>query len=247
MKTYQVGSVTDRGHLRPGNQDCALICTGRRGGRPLALLAVADGMGGLAQGEKASGLAVRALAAWWNQGGGPASGLDEASRLLDREIYAIHRQIYEMSCQAGTTLSVLFLDGEHYLYKQIGDSRIYLYEGRGTRQLTEDQTWCNDRLKEGLLSREEARLHPMRHALSNALGVSEELKIATGQGPLRRGSAFLLCSDGFYNSILDQVEQGGWGRSRWPQRQLDRMMQQVLEGTAEDNATAVLCRVPWLL
>lgn len=196
-------------------------------------------------------MATQMLGSWWNRLDRQAvADLGQISRLLDAEIYQIHRQIYYMSQQArpaGTTLSLVFLDGGKYLYKQIGDSRIYLFENWAVRQLTEDQTWCNDQLRAGLLSRDEIRVHPMRHMLSNALGVSEELKIAAGQGLLHRGSSLLLCSDGFYNSIPEQVERGGWGRCFSPQRMLERMMQQILQGMAEDNATAVLCRVPYLL
>lgn len=251
MKSYRIGAITNCGHLRPTNQDCALVCTSCCQGRPLALLAVADGMGGLTQGEKASGMSIHILEDWWNRmGGNKLHDLQELSCMLDAEIYSIHRQIYYMfqhTHQAGTTLSLLFLDGRSYLYKQIGDSRIYLFENHAVRQLTVDQTWCHDQLQKGRLTREDILLHPMRHVLSNALGASEELKIATGQGQIRRGNAFLLCSDGFYNSILNQVEQGRWGRYISPQRALEKMMQQILQGKAEDNATAVLCRVSYLL
>lgn len=251
MRSYQIGAITNRGHLRPTNQDGSLVCTARWRGRPLALVAVADGMGGLTQGEKASGICMQALECWWNRmSTQPLPGLEALSQMLDAEIYRIHHQIYNLSQQtrpAGTTLSLLFLDGREYLYKQVGDSRIYLFHRRSVQQLTVDQTWCNDRLQAGLLTPEELPLHPMRHVLSNALGASEELKIATGRGAVTRGDAFLLCSDGFYNEMLSQVAGGRWGRSPAPQRTLNQMMQQLLQGRAPDNATAVLCRVPYLL
>lgn len=249
MREYKIGLVTDRGHVRSVNQDRCLVCTGRYRGLSCALLAVADGMGGLSQGEKASSISVEQLRLWWEmllQGQNPQ--IESVSSLLDQAIYSLHRRIYDLTeppDHAGTTLSLLFLYGQRYLYKQIGDSRIYLYEKGSCRQITTDQTWCNDRVREGVLLKEQVSGHPMRHALSNALGVSEELRIATGTGQVARGASFLLCSDGFYSELTQEIEQGCWGKRQDPQRTLQEMMDRVLEGTAEDNATAVLCRIPY--
>ena len=251
MKEYKIGWATDCGHVRKVNQDRCLVCTGCYAGVPAALLAVADGMGGLSEGEKASGMSVKELRSWWEellQGQSPQ--MEQISRSLDDTIYRVHRQIYNLTDppnRAGTTLSLLFLYGREYLYKQIGDSRIYLYEKGRCQQLTTDQTWCNDRVREGVLLKEQVSKHPMRHVLSNALGASEELRIETGIGRVDRGTAFLLCSDGFYSEILDKIEQGRWGKVFCPQQALHEMMDWLLAGTAEDNATAVLCRIPrWI-
>lgn len=252
MKAYKVGAVTSCGHIRAVNQDRFLICLGKNQKEATALLAVADGMGGLAHGERASSIIMQMLCCWWrDSGGGRKFTQSELGQELDALIYDAHRRIYYMGQglheQTGTTLSLLLLRGQNYLYKQIGDSRIYLSEGAKTKQLTVDQTWCNDRLQEGILSNEEVLVHPMRHALSNALGISEELQIATGEGFARRGASFLLCSDGFYNGTPEKIDRGEWTGYALPQNALDKMMKKILGCAATDNATAILCRIPYVL
>lgn len=251
MREYKIGWVTACGHVRKVNQDRCLVCTGCYAGQSAALLAVADGMGGLSQGEKASEMSVKELRCWWEKLlHGQEPRMEQISRSLDETIYRVHRQIYNLTDSpnsAGTTLSLLFLYGKEYLYKQIGDSRIYLYEKGHCRQLTTDQTWCNDRVREGVLSKEDVPEHPMRHVLTNALGASEELWIETETGRVSRGTAFLLCSDGFYSEILEKIEQGRWGKAFCPQQALQQMMDQLLAGNAEDNATAVIYQIPrWI-
>ena len=174
---YAVAGITHRGKVRPVNEDRLLMRTGDGGSAPEALLAVADGMGGLACGERASALAVENLAAWW-QDRGPAATLEERSRQLDRVLYKAHRDIFylgeELRSQTGSTLSLLYLHGDACLIKQIGDSRVYALDDGGVRQLTTDQTWCNRMTAAGELTPEQASRHRLRHALVNALGVSPE-------------------------------------------------------------------------
>lgn len=249
---YRVGAITDCGHVRASNQDRFLVCTGRNKKCRVALLAIADGMGGLAHGERASTLIIQELQQLWNMQLAKGKLTQaEISKELDSVIYNVHRQIYYKSQEeqerAGTTLSVLVLQNREYLYKQIGDSRIYLSTGAKPRQLTVDQTWCNARLQEGVMTREEILHHPMCHALCNALGASEELQIVTGDGSAPRGASFLLCSDGFYNGYPEIVEQERWAGLGVPQKTLNKMMKKILNKEALDNATAVLCRVPYLI
>ena len=242
---WEIASVTHVGNRRTINQDRLLVRTGRLAGRPAALLAVADGMGGLAQGEKASALVVALLEEWWNGQSAPLP-LEEVSRSLDAALYEAHRQIYYFASaegrQTGSTLSLLYLQERDYLIKQIGDSRVYCLEDGHIRQLTTDQTWCNQMIQAGELTPEEASRHRLRHALVNALGVSPELDIATGQGALRHKTAYLVCSDGFYSEApLEWLAAGLSGTP--PQTLLRETLDRILDGPAADNATAVLCRV----
>ena len=242
---YAIAGITHQGKVRPVNEDRLLMRIGDSGGAPEALLAVADGMGGLACGERASALAVENLAAWW-QDRGPAATLEERSRQLDRVLYKAHRDIFylgeELRSQTGSTLSLLYLHADACLIKQIGDSRVYALDDGGVRQLTTDQTWCNRMTAAGELTPEQASRHRLRHALVNALGVSPELEIATQTGAARRGTQYLLCSDGFYaEAPLHRLQQDL--RSLPADQALQALLQAVLAGPAADNATAILCRL----
>lgn len=241
----EVASVTHAGNVRTENQDRFLVEQDLQSGRPAVLLALADGMGGLARGEQASSLAVSLLRAWWQERN-PAHTLGQVSESLDAAICEAHRQIFYLSLEtgreAGSTLSLLYLQEGQYLIKQIGDSRVYCLENGQASQLTTDQTWCNWMIRTGALTPEEAEHHRLRHALVNALGVSPELEIATERGCLRRGASYLVCSDGFYHEaslegLLWELENTS------AQEALHRTMAQILSGKAGDNATAVLCRI----
>lgn len=242
---YDIAGITHTGNVRPANEDRLLIRMGQEHNRPVALLAVADGMGGLACGERASALVVETLADWW-QNRTPAASMEEVSRRLDSALFAAHRAVFylgeELHRQTGSTLSLLYLWGEAYLIKQIGDSRVYALEEGKMYQLTTDQTWCNQMIAAGELTPEQASYHRLRHALVNALGVSQELEISSQQGVARRGSGYLLCSDGFYaEAPLHRLTTDL--RPKSSQRALEVLLEELLAGPAPDNATAVLCRL----
>lgn len=237
---YDIACITHTGKVRRNNQDRLLALNGG----DTALLAVADGMGGLAHGERASAIAADVLARWWRQN--TAVGLDDVSAALDAAIYEAHREIYYFSEtqqeRTGSTLSLVYLQAEQYLIKQIGDSRVYCQENGAVRQLTTDQTWCNRMIARGEMSPAAAQQHRLSNALVNALGASEELEIATLTGTVRRGASLLLCSDGFYHEAPLQRLAGDL-KNTAAETALQELLAAVLAGIAGDNATAVLCRL----
>lgn len=238
---YEIAGISDKGNVRPDNQDSILMCCEG----DTALLAVADGMGGLACGKQASQLAVDILRAAW-----PdiqcAADMEEASALLEDAIYEAHRQIFYLAEsigeRTGSTLSVLFLKGRMYRIKQIGDSRIYCVRRGKIEQLTVDQTWCNMMVQTGQLDEEQAARHRMRHFLVNALGVSQELEIADEQGTVRGGECYLLCSDGFYNEAAVENVPEILYRQNLAQA-LEELLSDILRGQARDNVSVVACAV----
>lgn len=239
---YDIASITHVGNKRTVNQD-RIFAQSENGGR--ALLAVADGMGGLAYGERASSLVVAGLKRFWDTH--PVElELKEISTLLDASIFEMHRRIYtlgeEIGAQTGSTLSLLYLQTDAYLIKQIGDSRVYCIEGGQLRQLTTDQTWYNQVVARKEMTPEQAHRHRLSHALINALGVSPELQIVTGQGTPAGGMSFLLCSDGFYAQASLELLTGDL-RRQTPKAALGVLKEQVLLGDAGDNLSAILCRL----
>lgn len=242
---YSIAKITHTGKVRANNQDSLLAEECCQNGQQTALLVVADGMGGLAYGERASQLAVQTMAYWWKKVPKELP-LQEVSASLDQAIYEAHRQIYylseELERKTGSTLSLLWLQDTSYVIKQIGDSRIYRINNSGIKQLTTDQTWCNQMIQNGGLAAEQAQRHRLRHALVNALGASTELEIATEFGEARRGESYLLCSDGFYQEaplgqLPARLKRGE------PQTVLQGMLEHILQGNAGDNASAVLCQL----
>lgn len=247
---YDTGFVTHAGNRRAANQDSLLLRRGSLGSQDFLLLAVADGMGGMARGELASGCATELLDGWWASELpallGPAGpdwpGLESSLTVaVERINAAIRQRGADRPDQAGTTLTALFLFGAEYLILHTGDSRAYRLWDGPPLQLTRDHTWCAREQAAGRLTPEQAASHPMRHMLTSTLGVRESYELDRLRGALRPGSGVLLCSDGFYQEI---------GPDRLParapasaQRLLDRLLRQALAGEAGDNLTALLVRV----
>lgn len=247
---YEVGYVTDAGNVRAANQDSLLIRRGKIGSEEIAMLAVADGMGGLAHGEEASLLAVHTLNTWWNEQlpGLLAEGL--AWRSLESSLSVAIDQIDWTLCsgsgegrgKSGTTLTLAFLCGREYRLFQVGDSRCYRLSDGATEQITRDQTWCQQEMDAGRLSAEEAAVHPMRHVLVSTLGVSSGFTLERSAGKLDFDEGLLLCSDGFY-AEMDAADFAGIGHGESVEAMLERARCTICAGTAEDNLTAVLVRL----
>ena len=243
---YDIGCITTIGNVRKSNQDRIFVQSMQRDGESCALLAVADGMGGLNDGDKASTLVVRKLSEWWRQQT-QLLPIQQTGQLLDAVLYEAHREIYYQSeygqRPSGTTLTLFWQQGQHYCIKQIGDSRAYAITPEGLRQLTVDQTWYNQKVRSGELTPEQAAQDRRSKALVNAVGVSSELNIETQFGCCQPGDFFLLCSDGFYKEA--PLAELVWNKLQKQQMQdvLQSQIACLLQGPARDNASAILCRL----
>lgn len=245
---YEVGYMTHQGNRRSENQDSLLLRRGSVGPREFLMLAVADGMGGLANGAEASSQAVQGLDQWWStqlpELISPELDWEQLEDSLAVAIEAVNWQLcsrsQRISQRSGTTLSLLFLYEGEYRVFQVGDSRGYLLEDGDLRQITRDQTWCQQEIDAGHLTPEEAAVHPRRHVLVSALGVNRDYTLGRSAGRLSYGDSILLCSDGFYQE-MDPALLRTW---RGPvQELLDTMAAQILTGPASDNLTAILVRM----
>ncbi|MEV5934736.1 MerR family transcriptional regulator [Streptomyces sp. NPDC052079] len=187
---------SDRGRVRPANQDTAYA-----GGR---LLAVADGFG--PAGAPASSAAVEALR-FLDTREIPASGvlnlLEDAVRGAAQAV----RDAADGSAEAGTTLTALLWTGSRLALVHIGDSRAYLLRDGDLFRITHDHTVVQSMLDEGRLTPEEAVSHPQRTLLLKALTGTE----ATTSSPdlrlhdARPGDRYLLCSDGLPTAVPDDT------------------------------------------
>ncbi len=246
---HKTAAIIDRGNVREKNEDSYLLCTKRFGRWEAVLAAVADGMGGLSCGEHASRYTTECIRQWWEQtmeGREQPPALQEMQELLGFVVERIHKQLQdemqERQLAMGTTLSMLCLWKMEYILWQVGDSRIYLIHGSSARQMTKDQTWCQEEMDAGRLTEEQAAMHPKRHVLTNALGSREGLFIDVQTGKAKKGRRFLLCSDGYYHYFCEkELKKRLFCRN--PQKLLERSAERIKMGAAEDNFTAVMVEV----
>ena len=234
---WRSAARTDTGKVRARNED-AFLALPEQG-----LWVVADGMGGHQNGALASRLIVEQLAE-------PSAG-DLPQRLdeLRKRLHSLNRRLgQELTVTAahpdpviGSTVVALLIEGDRAACVWAGDSRCYLWRGSRLYQLSRDHSLLQQLIDEQQLSPSEAARHPAAHALTRAIGASDELKLEILELDVLPGDAFLLCSDGLYQGVsVDNL--GAALNLPSPQLTLNRLFQQALDGPARDNLSAVVIR-----
>jgi len=194
---WSLASATDVGRVRSANEDSL----GTRGN----LAVVADGMGGHAAGEVASGIAV----ATFLERASTATTLDELTDAVRAANLAILDNVAENPDRwgMGTTLVATALiphaEGVALAYVHVGDSRIYLIRDGAIRQVTDDHSVADELVRLGRLTPEEAAVDPRRHQLTRALGTERDVAIDSGLLNAQPGDFLILCSDGLSNEVSD--------------------------------------------
>lgn len=241
-------ALTDVGLRRPGNEDNFLADA------EALVFAVADGMGGHAAGEVASRIAVDAIREVMAGGiGGDwpfgfRSDLPEPANRLRTALLTANRRVLEASrdtpeCRGmASTVAALHLDGDTAHVAHAGDSRVYLLRGGTLTQLTADHSWVGERMREGVLTANEARHHPFRNMVTRALGGRGDLEVELTPCPLLPGDTLLLCSDGLTNMVSDAriglILDGCDVREA-----AHELVQAALDGGGDDNITVVVVRL----
>lgn len=234
LAQMDVFGLTDKGRQRPSNQDHFLVAdlnksmrvqgtslhlddqTRIYGGSQSKLLVVADGMGGEAEGERASTIAVDQLTTY------VLNSLSWCFRLEEDSEHDFEEHLKDAlkSCQEsihtassgrpelrsmGTTLTMAYVVWPRAFVVHVGDSRCYLMRKGRLEQVTVDHTLANILADTGRMGREEARKSPMGHALWNAIGGrSEDLSVDVYKLSLERGDTLMLCTDGLYDMVPDE-------------------------------------------
>ena len=140
----------------------------------------------------------------------------------------------------GSTLTAAVIWQGAAFVAQIGDSRAYLHRQGILYQITEDQTLVNDLVAQGTLTREQARTHPQRNMITQALGSPQPLRVALSRVSLRRGDRLLCCSDGLHGEVSDDSIQGLMNQGQTPRRTLELLVEEALDHGGRDNITGVL-------
>ncbi len=263
---FQAVGCSDAGRVKDTNQDSFLIEIADTPLEDVALVAVADGMGGLRKGELASAAAVRSLSEWFEE------KLPRSLETFDSSVEGfqqfvagqwsgfvqdlnleIMRHGLSNAMSLGTTLTAMLAVGARYSLMHVGDSRIYEITDQRITLLTEDQTFVRREIAAGRLTEAEAADHPQRNVLLQCIGSSKEVKPQVEHGNMHRDATYLLCSDGFRH-VLTQEELhealrpsalawNGGSAEADPERTLRRLVDLVMEREERDNITALLLHV----
>lgn len=200
MRAY---ALTNVGVRRNTNQDYVYFSEDNVGNLP-NLLIVADGMGGHKAGEVASELAVNAVLQSLKEN----QNTDKIT-LIEEAIAAANSRVLEMAVSdekykgMGTTIVVATLDENMLYVANVGDSRLYLIDDEGIRQITRDHSLVQEMVSIGELDKESARTHSRKNVITRAVGVEKNLMADFFEVEVKEGTRILLCSDGLTNMVED--------------------------------------------
>ena len=205
-----VNGATDVGRVRDHNED-SILALGAEQSPPGtdALLVVADGMGGHAAGEVASGMTISQIGERFGSGEfitEPVDGLEYALRTLLQDVNRLIQSAGQDSDKRGmgTTCTLAVIKDKRLYYAHVGDSRAYLFRDDELRQITTDHSWVEDMVRAGIISREAARTHPNRNMITRAIGLNANVVVDTGSCALHDGDLIILCSDGLNSMLADK-------------------------------------------
>ena len=199
---------------RPKNEDSLAYWHMKKGTKQKVFAIICDGIGGLQEGEQASGYVVRQMVNWFMLEGYKLKNIQKAEMKVQQLAYQLHEEIKlygkEKGIRLGTTMTLLWWENKRYFWIHFGDCRLYLIRRKKVRKLTREHCEKNG-------------------AVNQAIGVGEWKLPMVGRGKIGEKDAFLMCTDGFYRNLDEEVMASIAGRIITEENQAERMLKQVYE------------------
>lgn len=237
MLTWISAQATDVGAKRKINEDNLLS-------RPdIGLWVVADGMGGHAAGDVASQSVVNALAQLKS-----ASDLADYVDSIEDKLLLVNHQLRKHGQEAlggrtlGTTVVSLFFIDTMGACIWAGDSRAYLFRDGELSRISHDHSAVQEMIDAGMITHEQAAYHPHRNVITRAVGGSENLYPEVRVFTVKAGDWYILCSDGFYNEITEDMIAQHLVQET-PEQSIRILMEKALAKGALDNVTLIVVKV----
>lgn len=240
----QVGVKTDRGLKRGNNEDAFFVIPEDR------VYMIADGLGGYSSGEVASRQTVSILADYIKEN--PISkllGKEDICDYIVEAIQKVNRQIWELANSKkeykdmATTLVFVYIKNDKAYIANVGDSRAYLFRSERMRQVTEDHSIVADMIVRGMLSKEEARVHPDRNQLTKAIGAQEYVIPNVYEIKLKANDLILLCTDGLYAELSDEEISDILNRKETMSEICTQLVTEANRAGGHDNITVVCLKL----
>lgn len=233
--------LSDRGLVRPDNQDAWLITPDHR------LCAIADGIGGAQGGKQAAEMALQQVRQFYDRRSqhlAKAPSRSAIALMLCQWMEKINKVVFTASQVRpelrgmGTTLSLCYLLHNWLVYAHAGDSRIYLFENATLHCLTTDHS-LQEEMRKGPLS-DIDRSSRAHHILTQAVGIRPTIKPSINYCTIARHSKILLCSDGVTNELNDKQITHCLSKSQSLAATSNEIIENVKKAGGRDNATLIL-------
>jgi PPM family protein phosphatase len=234
----QVAMITNKGGRRENEDFC-----GYKLKEDFGCFLVADGLGGHRGGAQASSVTGQSILDAFNTS--PGATEDHLAEYLQQARSEFQKLIgnAEDTMAPRTTLSVLLTDENTAIWAHIGDTRLYHFRKRKILFQTLDHSVPQQLVNCGEISQEEVRDHEDRNRLIAVFDGKDINRIEYSSSPvlLMEGDAFLLCSDGFWEYVLEAEMEKCMKRSKNPDRWLSLMKKRLLKRAKKnhDNYTAL--------
>ncbi len=252
-----VANITHPGQVRLSNEDSVFVFVRPPDqGSPLGLLIVADGMGGHLAGEVASQLAIETIhkemqpLLMANGDGHTTKSLtileDHVRTAIEKANTIIHQYSLQHPDDAGnlgSTVTCAIVRGETAIVANVGDSRVYHLHHKELIQVTEDHSYVARLIKEGQLEPEAIYTHPHRSVIIRALGHEPNVEVDLWTLDLAIGDRLLLCSDGLWEMVRDDIIKERLINSPQPQSAAQALINEANNAGGVDNVSVIVAEL----
>jgi serine/threonine protein phosphatase Stp1 len=226
--------ITNVGKVRKHNEDSMLE-------RPeTGMWVVADGMGGHAAGDVASQMIVNSLKKV-HEGLSLERYIDD----IEDTLISVNKKLIDKANESakrttiGSTVVMMLAYDKYCVYLWAGDSRLYRYRDDELREMTTDHSQVEQYVEQGLISREEAAVHPHGNMITRAVGATPNFFLDMDIQEMKKGDRYLLCSDGLTKHTEDYEFQ-----ELLPNGTAEEICKEMIDITldrgAGDNVTAIV-------
>ena len=252
----EIAAQTDIGRRKKNNEDFYGVfregMPGLRFFQEGALLAVADGLGGHMGGEIASKLAVNTLRDMLKDDA-PAKGGDtdlEPLRAMERWMHKANESVFRTNEDfvrtgkpMGTTLISALIQPNRVLICNVGDSRCYLIRDGDIISRTEDHSWVDEQVKQGLMSKAEAEADSRKNVVTRSIGTNQKVEVDSYAWQIEPDDILLLCSDGLINMVKDTEIVAEFRKRLSSAETATRLINMANENGGKDNTTVIIAHI----
>ena len=240
----QIGFKCNRGVVRKNNEDACFVIPSHD------VYIVADGVGGNNSGEVASRTAVSEIAGFVNDNDiALCQTPEEIFLFFSKAIEAANETIYRMGMKEesnrgmATTAVIAYIRDDAGYIANIGDSRAYLFRKGSLKQITEDHTYVNELISQGVITEDEAENHKQKNVITKALGAEHSVEPDFYKVGLAKDDIIMLCSDGLYGEVdaarITEVLDSGINMND----ACARLVDEAIKEGGRDNITIVCVKI----
>ncbi len=242
---FDAALKSDVGLKRNDNQDAG------SSNPEIGLFLVADGMGAHRGGGTASKMAVSAICEVIEKekksnARKPKEYLEAAVQMANKNILDTSRSDSTLKGM-GTTATIMLFYDDNVTIAHVGDSRCYYFHDKQLWQLTRDHSFVAEKLRAGIISREEASIDPQKNIITRSVGFEAKIKVDLYEKKIQSGDVFLLCSDGLSNMVenkrVAEIINQHLSETNGIEKATNALVNEANKNGGDDNVTVLIVKV----